>query len=868
MVCGFDSGKIPELKVVGGKARSLMMTTQAGFNVPEGFVLSVDYFKGWIDLLKTSEEWQAFLKNSGKENCDRLKLKAYESSYSQVQKESLQKALRKMPNGCLFAVRSSSPEEDLEDASFAGAYETTLGVTADKLEKAIKDSFVSMLDTRVIEYKKLKGISIEQPRIAVVVQRQLDSRVSGIAFSLNPQNNCYDEALINASFGLGETIVSGQVTPDTYVVEKNKNIILEKRIKDKKTALWLDENAGTRESLVSDINKQALSDEEILMVSDLAGKCESFYQQPMDIEWAIEDQTLYLLQARPITTYFPLYKELLTEPGEPKNLYMDMIIATQGFSDNFSVLGADVFITMLEIAKMGTMPVGEDGLILNLNGRIYMHFSHFLKAMGKAYTIKGVAQIDSTIAKIMKELNLKDYTPLKKTAKVKEMKKKSIGIIFKMLPGMLHGLRKPEEALNAYKVLSERIFKHFKEELAVKEGYFDDIVKESFGEFNNIAVAMSSIMSSMIAGATLKKMFKGKGLEEEVNAMSMDLPGNPTSEMGHMMMALAKENEFQKTAAAEEFVKKIKEKSYSKTFMDTYEDYMNRFGARGFKEIDIATKRTIDQPEAFYQQLKHLNIHDNAMIKVKERKVMAYEKLLKVAGEMGKEKKFSKVAHRHDVGMGYREHPKYLFVVALGALRKVVLRIGEEFVREGRLVHKEQIFDLHLEQVGAGQRNKTLNLQKLIEANLSKMKVTAKVKEWPKVIDSRGKIFRYTRVSETGDLMGESISAGVIRGRAKVLHSPYEKELHKGEILVTRATEPSWTPVFVNAVGVVLEIGGPLQHGAIIAREYGLPCVSGIENATEVIDDGDYIEVDGTSGLVRILEKSGVEENKPKSLRV
>ena len=150
----------------------------------------------------------------------------------------------------------------------------------------------------------------------------------------------------------------------------------------------------------------------------------------------------------------------------------------------------------------------------------------------------------------------------------------------------------------------------------------------------------------------------------------------------------------------------------------------------------------------------------------------------------------------------------------------------------------------------------SVQLPALIEANLEPRKVMAGVTRFPSFIDSRGKIFRRIVEAKDGEFAGMAVSNGIYKGRAKVLLSPYEKSLEPGDILVTVATEPSWTPVFVNASAVVLEVGGGLQHGAIIAREYGLPCVSGLPGVTKMIKDGDLLEVDGTNGIVRVFEEA------------
>ena len=206
-------------------------------------------------------------------------------------------------------------------------------------------------------------------------------------------------------------------------------------------------------------------------------------------------------------------------------------------------------------------------------------------------------------------------------------------------------------------------------------------------------------------------------------------------------------------------------------------------------------------------------------------------------------------------------------VILNGLFRKRALAIGEDLVRKGRMDSREQIFDLTLDQVslaqGDGDGTAPEDLRPWIEANTSASKLVQHVTTWPVLIDSRGKIIRGAPKRRDGSddddenlLLGDPIAPGTTRGRAKVLLEPYEKPLVSGEILVARFTEPSWTPIFINAAAVVMEVGGPLQHGAIIAREYGIPCVSGLQDATTRLKDGDWIEVDGSAGTVRVLPEA------------
>lgn len=454
---------------------------------------------------------------------------------------------------------------------------------------------------------------------------------------------------------------------------------------------------------------------------------------------------------------------------------------------------------------------------------------------------------------ILEEIDMKDYTPAKRTDKVKGVRSSILKLAFKMIPSMWKGYFAGDMASENYKKISDKILISWKEEFK-KDEYFDVLLKNIFDVFGDLIDAVGLLIAPMIVRSQLSKMFKGENVDDYLVALNMDLPGNPTSEMGHLMLDLAKHTEIQNTKTGEEFEKKLQNKEFSGEFLKSYDTFIEKFGCRGMKEIDIATPRPYEKTIEFFNQLKQINIEDNAIMTVKERKEKAYQKLLKVAKKLGKEKKFIKYAKTQNDMAGYREHPKYFYVVVVDMLRKRALRIGETFKKQGRLDEVNQIFDLTIDQIAGDEKDLSMKLSPLVEKNLAPYEMVKHVKDWPRIIDSRGKIFRPVRKAENGALLGDAISPGIIRGKAKVLRSPYEKKLEKGEILVTRATEPSWTPIFINASGVVLEIGGPLQHGAIIAREYGIPCVSGIEGATNLIKDGDIIEVDGSSGLVKFIK--------------
>lgn len=319
------------LSEVGGKAQSLIDSLQAGFPVPPGFVLTVSFFGPWLQTVQTSSQWKSFLDDPSKETCDAIKAFCRRKlKLTSFQQKELDNAWRKVfsvntNSNILVAVRSSSPEEDLVGNSFAGGYETTLGVKHDTLLAALIESFSSAFDYRIVQYKRKISVSIYTPKIAVIVQQQIASDAAGVAFSLNPSNNCYDEIVISANFGLGESVVGGIVTPDTYTVD----------VVTRKFAIWLEDSShGTRREDNKDPSAAALTDEQILQVAQLVSKVENYRKgTPVDIEWVFQGKALYLLQSRPVTGYIRLFPEMVTARGEKKYLYLDIIVMSQGFSE-------------------------------------------------------------------------------------------------------------------------------------------------------------------------------------------------------------------------------------------------------------------------------------------------------------------------------------------------------------------------------------------------------------------------------------------------------------------------------------------------------------------------------------------------------
>ena len=873
----FTTGEKPDLAQVGGKAMSLIFMTQQGLPVPPGFVLSVAFFEPWLEHVRNTPEWSEVLNSSPenlKRNCEAVEALARGLELDDRQKEVLAKALASLDTDGrprLFAVRSSSPEEDLEELSFAGGYETVLGVREAGLEDAVRRSFASCFDERVFVYKQEHGLAVDKPRIAVIVQQQIAADTAGVAFSLNPINNCYDEAVINANFGLGESVVSGAVSPDSFIVDKVLRAVIERKAGKKETSVWLAADGGTYERPSPSRSQLCLSNEQALALTDVLIKVEDHFQKPIDIEWAFADGKLYLLQARPITAYLPLPKALLTPPGEPKRLYGDLTLVKWGMQEPLSVMGTDYLAIMNTETLKATMgdDIGPDVVNysrLTTEGRTYVNVSFTLKLRGKKGLVDFWRPMDGLGAETIASIDETEYTPKKLPPALK-------GIMFKMIRqnlglgwGVIQAIRNPTEYRQKY----------FEEEAQMRQ----DLEKAEAETEIRLAEFATSTMARMVAYAKvfgagmaaaelarsrIKKLFKDEQPEvrDQVVYLGRALPDNITIDMGLAMYRLAGFEEIAESASGQAFASKLRARAFSPEFLSAWDSFMEEYGFRGPMEMDVAAPRFYDQPALFFEQLRTMAEHTNAesnpqaiFDKARAQREKAYEELIQVAQKKGKRKakQFEK-NYRVLVELGgLRERPKYFVSLITDMFRRRALAAAQPLVDAGRLNHPQQVFDLHTDDFERGLADPSLDLRALAEENTRFVNKLRQVRQLPRIVDSRGKILRSPRrEAGEGELVGEPISPGVVRGKIKVLHEPDEKPVLPGEILVARATDPGWTPLFLNAGGIVLEIGGLLQHGALVAREYGKPCVAGIEHATAILKDGQMVEMDGANGVVCLL---------------
>ncbi len=867
MYYDFDVKKLPSILEVGGKAESLMKLTKGGFNVPEGSVLTVLFFEEWLAELQNSISDKSLWKDPDnfKKLADRLKEKAKGLIYSERQKSIIYAIIKAHGEGDRYAVRSSSPEEDLSGASFAGGYETVLGVTKDSVFDAVKSAFVSCMDERVFFYKHQNGFDTSTLRIAVIIQKQIASEASGVGFSLNPLNNCFDEVVINANSGLGESVVSGMVTPDEFVIDKVKTRIVEKTVGSKEQAIVLDAVSGTR--VVEGIRgKFSISDHQALELSALIKKVEMYYGFPVDIEWAYALGKLYLLQSRPITTYVPLPEEMQTDENEQPILYMDASLVKQGITTPLTILGGEC-ISKTQMHMLENM-MGKDvisdikgGMATTRGGRMYMNVSSGIKFQGEKRFINTWKMVDVSTVELLENTDLAPYIP----SKLPEAMRGAMWGTVKNNMGAIKYMRRAIKDPKAYKAWYQPFEDAF-------DNYLENVVSKDMGVLESVDaistkyLELLSYMLPMTYAAELSRRKIGKMLDkhfddgnERMQYLERSLPDNVTIDMGMYMYELSqmpeiKQNDYLK------FNEALGKGKVSKSFEKHWSSYLMKFGCRTRNELDIGVPRAYENIEELFKQIKGMSDIDTSFSPKsiydasQKTRQDTYNQLYEVLPG-GMRKKLEKQYNILVLLGGKREALKYWYIRSLTAMREIVLNKAQTLVDKHVLDDIDDVFWLDLDQADSADRCTRSDVQNWIASNKRFYEKLKQVHQFPKLIDSRGRIIRLPKAeAKEGELVGQPISPGVVTGRVKILNAPDEKPLLPGEIMVTRATDPGWTPLFINASAILLEVGGLLQHGALVAREYGKPCVAGLNDVMEILQDGQLIEVDASRGIVRVLE--------------
>lgn len=879
-----DRTNLPE---VGGKGSNLGEMSKAGFPIPSGFCITTSAYRDFIaasngigkflDLLdQLKPEQPDEISKLGKLIRDHL----LTISISQTIESSILDAWKIVGEEKAYAVRSSATAEDLPTASFAGQQETYLNVKgADQLLQAVRKCWSSLFTDRAIIYRIKNGLDHRLVYLSVVVQQMVFPEVSGIMFTVDPVTGNRNTISIDASFGLGEALVSGIVSADSYQVREGQ--IVKKQIAEKKKAVYPVIEGGTvTQELAPELqSKQALSNDKILELAQLGQKIEKHYCSEQDIEWCLAEDRFYILQSRPITTLYPVPKVSGTK------LHVFLSIAhLQMMTDAMRPMGISIF--------RGIFPFGKDSvsfsnpMIAEAGGRLFLDVTPLLhnKAF-RRYFIWRIAIVDELMRDALAKIVSSEI--FQQEAKASKGTTKQVFELFKpMLPFYLKGIPvivdnlfflDPSGIIERATSPMEQIINKYRYSITQVSGA-ERIkrVQESMGQlFQELNSSMMYVLLSFIVlpiAGRLTRLWLDENLD--VDALSKSPPGNVTGEMGLMIGDLA--DTARKYPEVIDYLERAEDRTFyqglskvkgGNIFRTELDRFMELYGMRCPGEIDISNTRWWEAPTLLVSSiLNHIKSnapgeHRDRFRQGRKEAQEAIQKLLErisntPAGSL-KVRLISRLLSIYRNSTGLREFPKYVIIRFFDIYRQAILAEALVLHQKGVLERKEDVFYLYFDELIAlleGRFNE--DMKQLIDSRKRAYEQYQKLTP-PRVMTSEGEVITGVRSdveAPKGALIGTPVSAGVAEGYVKVILKPEAAKLNKGDVLVAPFTDPGWTPLFYSVEALVVEIGGMMTHGSVIAREYGIPAVVGIENATKILKDGQHVRVDGTRGFVQILE--------------
>ncbi|TWT14585.1 phosphoenolpyruvate synthase [Planomicrobium sp. CPCC 101079] len=869
-VLDFQEIEAEDLSLVGGKGLNLgEMAKIPRVRVPIGFCVTTEAYKKMMEQYPEINELLEHLALLSVDDIEQIR------ELSQVIRDTIEKTvippevlediLRLFLNfgeNFFYAVRSSATAEDLPTASFAGQHDTYLNVQGQRaILQHIRKCWASLFSDRAIVYRIQNGFDHRKVYLAVVIQQMVYPEASGILFTADPATSNRNVLSIDASFGLGEALVAGIVSADNYKVREGK--ILEKKIAEKKVAIVPLNNGGIdkREIATSQQKEQTLTDEQILHLEKLARKIEGHFRSPQDIEWCLADGVFYFVQSRPITTLFPLPNKM---DGKLR-IYLS-VGHQQMMTDPIRPLGMSFFgfLTEYQVSEAG--------------GRLFVDLTHDLASPLSRRTLLGTMKKNDPLAynAILAFLDRKNPLP-----KGKRMLKFGKDQFSWALPGELLRLQRNNDSSLVPQLIAENEIsvKRLKQEIQSVSGdevfaFIEQDLKKELRRilynYKNMAALLTGIYASYWLN---EKMEKWLGEKNAADALTLSVPNNITSEMGLALLDVAdvvrqypKVATYLEQAKDESFFEELENHIGGIQVSKAIRNYLEKYGVRCTGEIDVTNPRWIEQPTAIVPMILSniQNSEPNARLakiekgrkEAKEKEQNLLQRLEKLPQGKTKVKKTKRQISLLRTFIGYREYPKFSFIQRFYFYKKALMKEAAILEQKGVLQNKEDVFYLNFDEFRKAVRTERVNLQ-IIEKRKSDYAYYEKLTP-PRVMTSEGEVIsgKYSVENLPIDaLAGVAVSSGIVEGRARIVLKMEDAILEKDDILVTVSTDPSWTPLFVSISGLVTEVGGLMTHGAVIAREYGLPAVVSVETATTRIKDGQRIRINGTDGYVEILEE-------------
>ncbi|HEY3288907.1 MAG TPA: PEP/pyruvate-binding domain-containing protein [Anaerolineae bacterium] len=883
----------PTLEKAGGKGMNLSRLTRAGFAVPRGFIIATSAYRSFVEHNQLLDAIAAALEHLSADDARALDAAAQQvraAFAAGVIPADIRAAIlaafeafasAKTPAVISpVAVRSSATAEDLPGMSFAGQQDTYLNVIgAEPLLKAVVDCWSSLWTARAIGYRAYNQIDHQQAALAVVVQEMVASEVSGVLFTANPLTGRLDESVIDAVFGLGEALVSGQVEPDHYVVETASGAIRQRAIGAKQVATRAMAGGGVSNAKADGAAQQTLTDTQVAELVKVGHAIESTYGgAPQDIEWAMAGGRLLILQARAITSLFPV----------PKVAYDPLIVwmsfgAVQGIVGPMTPLGLDVVRQVMAGAGRlfgRELRPDEIDMFGYAGERVWIKISDLLRNPFGNHLPDGVLafvepSIGSIITGLIAEPRLHAGEGVFRMRTLWRLVKFFTPLIPKYLRAMLH----PEQARTGFDAAIEAAVRNA--HLPAAADRFARLasvvafIRSRDGISNAFAFALklffpvfAPAMTSMVM---LRRMTHDetrvaevmRGLQDNVTT-SMDLALWQTS---RVIGADTQSKDFLTQHNVTDLAQLFLGGQLPAVAQETISDYMKRYGMRGTGEIDMGTQRWREDPAPVVHVLQsYLQVDPSAApdVQIERSRKSAQEAIETLAANVHgplRKKLVRGMARRIRVLMGARESPKFFIIRLMGIARAGLLEAGREYVAAGTIERADDLAYLRLTELDELARPETQReWKKLIAERRAVYEREQRRRQVPRVLVSDGRAF-YEGVGagsvteNSGDtIVGSPVSPGSVEGIVHVVFDPREARLAPGEILVCPGTDPAWTPLFMAAGGLITEVGGMMTHGSVVAREYGIPAVVAVDHATQRLHTGQRIRMDGTNGRITLLD--------------
>ncbi|EIW19774.1 MULTISPECIES: phosphoenolpyruvate synthase [Pelosinus] len=869
-VLGFREIDKTKLAVVGGKGANLGELSRIdGIRVPEGFCVTTEAYKRTIGQ---TSEFDALLDQLAQLRADeRQRIAEISGEIRRIIEaipiageieEEIIRYIAKLGEETAYAVRSSATAEDLPNASFAGQQDTYLNIIGrEAILKHISKCWASLFTDRAVTYRIQNGFDHRKVHLSVVIQKMVFPQAAGILFTADPVTFNRQVLSIDASFGLGEALVSGLVNADIYKVREGR--IVDKKISAKKLAIYALKEGGTEEKEIAPEkqNTQTLTDEQILQLEGMGRRIEAYFGRPQDIEWCLYEDSFYIVQSRPITTLYPV-------PGakDGKNHVYFSFGHRQMMTEAMKPLGYSFFQDFFKLISGSAM--------IELGGRLYIDMSRELSLpiIGKNLA-KSMGVVDVLMQKAV-------YNILKRKDFIKGLSREK-GMMLGVSVWLKWGidtlktyLRNDHDIVKNLMAHNEMVMHDLEQRIAKVSG--DELFDVIFKSYADIKDAVFAGYGAVFTGAYAsswinKNIQKWLGEKNAADALAQSVPDNVTSEMGLELLDVADVVRkypavlaYFAHASDETFFADLAQLEGGQAVSASIRAYLKKYGMRCSAEIDITRSRWNEKPTTLIPMIlsnikafrpgAHDMKFEQGLEEARQQEEDILKRLEQLPGGKSKVKKTKRMISVLRNFAGYREYSKYLLVWYLWIVKQALLKEADNLVQKGVIRASEDIYYLSFTELRETVRTGRLD-SSIIAKRKEDYEIFKKLTP-PRVITSEGEIIssEYDIGSiPSGALAGVAVSSGIIEGRARVIFNMEDANIEEGDILVTTFTDPSWTPVFVAIKGLVTEVGGMMTHGAVVAREYGLPAVVSVENATRLIKDGQRIRVNGTEGYVEIL---------------